>query len=96
MSSTQWFSEERTTRESTNAPMLVQLFFGTWMSPGKRRAINKEGEAVAILDKAAKLKAGVSTKVKYPYRIVKGYFRFIKFRYRELIGNTNQLFKLFA
>ena len=42
----------------------------TWhvaMRPGKRRALNKENEADAMIDKAEKLKAGIRAKVEHPF-----------------------------
>jgi transposase, IS5 family len=43
----------------------------TWhvaMRPGKRRALNKENAADALIDKAEKLKAGIRAKVEHPFR----------------------------
>jgi IS5 family transposase len=71
----------------------------TWhvaMRPGKRRALNKDNEADALLDKAEKLKAGVRAKVEHPFRVIKRQFGFVKVRYRGLKKNTAQLFTLFA
>ena len=71
----------------------------TWhvaMRPGKRKALDKEDEADAMLDKAEKLKAGVRAKVEHPFRVVKRQFGFMKVRYRGLKKNTAQLFTLFA
>jgi len=71
----------------------------TWhvaMRPGKRKALNKENEADALIDQAEKLKAGVRAKVEHPFRVIKRQFGFIKVRYRGLKKNTAQLFTLFA
>ena len=71
----------------------------TWhvaMRPGKRKALNKEDEADAMIDKAEKLKAGIRAKVEHPFRVVKRQFGFVKVRYRGLKKNTAQLFTLFA
>ena len=71
----------------------------TWhvaMRPGKRRALNKENEADAMIDKAEKLKAGIRAKVEHPFRVIKRQFGFVKVRYRGLKKNTAQLFTLFA
>lgn len=71
----------------------------TWhvaMRPGKRKALNKENEADAMIDKAEKLKAGIRAKVEHPFRVVKRQFGFLKVRYRGLKKNTAQLFTLFA
>jgi len=71
----------------------------TWhvaMRPGKRKALNKENEAEAMIDKAEKLKAGIRAKVEHPFRVVKRQFGFVKVRYRGLKKNTAQLFTLFA
>lgn len=66
------------------------------MRPGKRRGLNKDNEADALLDKAEKLKAGVRAKVEHPFRVIKRQFGFVKVRYRGLKKNTAQLFTLFA
>ena len=71
----------------------------TWhvaMRPGKRRALNKENEADAMIDQAEKLKAGIRAKVEHPFRVIKRQFGFVKVRYRGLKKNTAQLFTLFA
>jgi len=71
----------------------------TWhvaMRPGKRKALDKDNDAHAMLDKAEKLKAGVRAKVEHPFRVVKRQFGFMKVRYRGLKKNTAQLFTLFA
>ena len=66
------------------------------MRPGKRRALDKNDEADALLDQAEKLKASVRAKVEHPFRVVKRQFGFIKVRYRGLKKNTAQLMTLFA
>ena len=71
----------------------------TWhiaMRPGKRKALDKDNEADAMIDKAEKLKAGVRAKVEHPFRVIKRQFGFMKVRYRGLKKNTAQLFTLFA
>ena len=71
----------------------------TWqiaMRPGKRRALDKENEADALIDQAEKLKASVRAKVEHPFRVIKRQFGFVKVRYRGLKKNTAQLFTLFA
>ena len=71
----------------------------TWhiaMRPGKRKKLNKNNEADAMLDQAEKLKAGVRAKVEHPFRVVKRQFGHVKARYRGLKKNTAQLFTLFA
>ena len=71
----------------------------TWhiaMGPGKRKKLNKNNEADAMLDQAEKLKASVRAKVEHPFRVVKRQFGFVKVRYRGLKKNTAQLFTLFA
>ena len=71
----------------------------TWhiaMRPGKRKKLNKNNEADAMLDQAEKLKAGVRAKVEHPFRVVKRQFGFVKVRYRGLKKNTVQLFTPFA
>jgi len=71
----------------------------TWfvaMRPGKRRALDKDNEADAMLDKEEKCKASVRAKVEHPFRVIKRQFGFVKVRYRGLKKNTAQLFTLFA
>ena len=63
---------------------------------GKRKKLNKDNEADALLDQAEKLKAGVRAKVEHPCRVIKRQFGFVKVRYRGLKKNTAQLFTLFA
>ena len=66
------------------------------MRPGKRRALNKENAADALLDKAEKIKAGIRAKVEHPFRVIKRQFGYVKVRYRGLKKNTAQLVTLFA
>jgi len=71
----------------------------TWhvaMRPGKRKALDKDNEADAMIDKAEKLKAGIRAKVEHPFRVLKRQFGFVKVRYRGLKKNTAQLVTLFA
>jgi IS5 family transposase len=66
------------------------------MRPGKRKSLNKDDPADALIDKAEKLKAGIRAKVEHPFRVIKRQFGFVKVRYRGLKKNTAQLFTLFA
>lgn len=66
------------------------------MRPGKRRALNKEDAADAMIEQAEKLKAGIRAKVEHPFRVIKRQFGFVKVRYRGLKKNTAQLFTLCA
>ena len=66
------------------------------MRPGKRKALNKDNEADAMIDKVEKLKAGVRAKVEHPFRVIKRQFGFAWVRYRGLKKNTAQFFTLFA
>ena len=71
----------------------------TWhiaMGPGKRKTLNKDDPADALIDQAEKLKAGVRAKVEHPFRVIKRQFGFVKVRYRGLKKNTAQLVTLFA
>ena len=71
----------------------------TWhiaMRPGKRRALNKDNAADALIDKAEKIKAGIRAKVEHPCRVIKRQFGFVKVRYRGLKKNTAQLVTVFA
>ena len=63
---------------------------------GKRKKLNKDNEADALLDQAEKLKAGVRAKVEHPCRVIKRQFGFMKVRYRGLKKTTAQLFTLFT
>jgi IS5 family transposase len=66
------------------------------MRPGKRKALNKDNEADALIDKAEKLKAGIRAKVEHPFRVIKRQFGYVKVRYRGLKKNTAQQITLFA
>ena len=71
----------------------------TWhiaMRPGKRRALNKENAADALIDQAEKLKAGIRAKVEHQFRVIKRQFGYVKVRDRGLKKNTAQLVTLFA
>ena len=71
----------------------------TWhiaMGPGKRKALNKDNEADALIDQVEKLKAGIRAKVEHPFRVIKRQFGFAKVRYRGLKKNTAQIITLFA
>ena len=66
------------------------------MRPGKRKKLDKDNEADAMLDQAEKLKSGVRAKVEHPFRVIKRQFGFVKVRYRGLKKNTAQIITLFA
>ena len=71
----------------------------TWniaMRPGKRKLLNKDDPADALIDKTEKLKAGIRAKVEHPFRVIKRQFGYVKVRYRGLKKNTAQLLTLFA
>lgn len=71
----------------------------TWhiaMRPGKRKALDKENEADALIEQTEKFKAGIRAKVEHPFRVIKRQFGFVKVRYRGLKKNTAQLVTLFA
>ena len=71
----------------------------TWhvvMRPGKRKALDKDNQADAMIDEVEKLKASVRAKVEHPFRVIKRQFGFVKVRYRGLKKNTAQLLTLFA
>jgi IS5 family transposase len=68
----------------------------TAMRPGKRRALDKNNAADALIDQAEKLKAGIRAKVEHPFRVIKRQFGYVKVRYRGLKKNTAQLVTLFA
>jgi IS5 family transposase len=66
------------------------------MGPSKRKALDKENVADALIDQAEKIKAGIRAKVEHPFRVIKRQFGFIKVRYKGLKKNTAQLITLFA
>ena len=66
------------------------------MRPGKRKALNIENEADAMVHNAEKLKAGIRAKVEHPFRVIKRQFGFVKVPYRGLKKNTLQLKTLFT
>ena len=72
----------------------------TWhvaMRPGKRKALDKENNAIdALIDQVEKLKASIRAKVEHPFRLVKQQFGYAKVRYRGLVKNTARLTMLFA
>ena len=74
----------------------ADVFWHVAMRPGKRRALNKENAADAMIDQAEKLKAAIRAKVEHVIRVIKRQFGFVKVRYRGLKKNTTQLFTLFA
>jgi IS5 family transposase len=71
----------------------------TWhvaMRPCKRKALDIDDEAHAMIDKAEKLKEGIHAKVEHPFRVIKRRFRLVWVRFRGLKKNTGQLVTLFA
>ena len=66
------------------------------MRPGKRRALNRDNAADALIDQAERLKTGIRAKVEHPFRVIKRQFGYVKVRYRGLKKNTAQLVTLFA
>ena len=74
----------------------AQVAWHIAMGPGKRRALDKDNQADALIDQAEKLKAGIRAKVEHPFRVIKRQFGFIKVRYKGLKKNAAQLMTLFA
>lgn len=66
------------------------------MTPGKRKALNKNKPSHVLRDKLEKLKASIRAKVEHPFRVIKCQFGHRKARYRGLAKNTNQLLVMFA
>ncbi len=66
------------------------------MTPGKRKALNKNKPGHALRDKLEKLKASIRAKVEHLFRVIKCQFGHSKARYRGLAKNTNQLLVMFA
>jgi transposase, IS5 family len=85
---------EKRANEPSKAKSDIQWHIA--MRPGKRKALNKDNGADALMDKAEKLKAGIRAKVEHPFRVIKRQFGFVKVRYRGLKKNTAQLITLFA
>ena len=55
------------------------------MRPGKRKALDKENNAIeALIDQLEKLKASIRAKVEHPFRVIKRQFGYTKVRYRGL------------
>ena len=57
------------------------------MKPGRRRLLDKEGQAAA----AERRKASVRAKVEHPFLHVKRHFGYAKVRYRGLAKNTQRI-----
>jgi IS5 family transposase len=74
----------------------AQVSWHVAMRPGKRRSLNMDKAADALLDQAEKLKAGIRAKVEHPFRVIKRQFGYVRVRYRGLKKNTAQLITLFA
>ena len=92
-----WLTAMRATKASTKrADADKAVSWQIAMRPGKRKVLNKDNPADALIDKAEKLKAGIRAKVEHPFRVIKRQFGFVKVRYRGLKKNTAQLFTLFA
>ena len=53
------------------------------MGPGKRKALDKENEADALIDEAEKIKAGIRAKIEHPFCVIKRQFGFVKVRYKR-------------
>ena len=72
----------------------------TWhvaMRPGKRKALDKENNAIdALIDQVEKLKASIRAKVEHPFRVIKRQFGYVKARFKGLRKNDNQLAMLFT
>ena len=60
------------------------------MRPGKRRALNRDNAADALIDQAERLKAEIRAKVEHPCQFIKCQFGYVKVRYRGLKKNTAQ------
>jgi IS5 family transposase len=58
------------------------------MTPGKRKALNKNKPSYALRDKLEKLKASIRAKVEHPFRLIKCQFGHRKARYPGLAKNT--------
>ena len=66
------------------------------MGQSKRKALNKEKEADALIEQAEKIKVGIRAKVEHPFRVIKRQFGFLNVRYKGLKKNTAQLITLFT
>jgi IS5 family transposase len=66
------------------------------MKLGKRRKLDKSKQLDRSYEKIERLKAGVSTKVELPFRVLKCQFGYLKARYRGLPKNMAQIEIQFA
>lgn len=66
------------------------------MTPGKRRALDKDSLVGELTDAMEKVKASIRAKVEHPFWVVKGLWGHAKVRYRGLAKNTAQFTTLFA
>ena len=66
------------------------------MTPGKRRALDKDSLVRELTDALERTKAGIRAKVEHPFRVVKVLWGHAKVRYRGLAKNTAQFTTLFA
>jgi len=66
------------------------------MTPGKRRALDKDSLVGELTDALERTKAGIRAKVEHPFRVVKVLWGHAKVRYRGLAKNTAQFTTLFA
>jgi IS5 family transposase len=64
------------------------------MRPGKRRLLNPFIEPEFVAERVEKMKASITAKVEYPFRVIKQQFGFTKVRYRGLAKNTVQIVTL--
>jgi len=47
------------------------VFWQIAIRPGRRKALNKDDPADALIDKAEELKGGIRAKVEHPFRVIK-------------------------
>ncbi len=65
------------------------------MEADRRRALNLENAADALIDVTEKIKAGIRAKVEHSPWVIKRQLGYVKLRYRGLKKNTAQLVTLF-
>lgn len=66
------------------------------MTPGKRKALDKDSLVGELTDALEKTKASIRAKVEHPFWVVKRLWGHAKVRYRGLAKNTAQFTTLFA
>ncbi|MBS0483490.1 MAG: IS5 family transposase [Proteobacteria bacterium] len=76
---------------------LQQVAWHIAMRPSKRKALDKENNAIdALVDELERTKARIRAKVEHPFRVLKRQWGYVKTRYKGLAKNGAQIKTLFA